>query len=493
MWLVNAPRWLLVAALAYAPWAYGCTRPWALALLIGWLGLASGLWLLTCLLRRAWPAVHPIAAAAGVALLAQAWFMVGNARFEYDSLQLQFLPLTQLLPWAPGSLHRTLSFDMALQFSTLLGAFGLTCDMARHREWRERLVLTIAVAGTSIALLGLLQRCTNATAVLWGPEDMGKTFFATYRYHANAGAFLNVAWPLVAGFLAVSFFQRTARWQRVAWAAAVVLCLAALIVNSSRAAAALGLLLALGWAGWTVRQLVGGRLPSLPPAVAVVSAVILLGLVTSVAAVAGLDTSLRRWKRFGVELTEQNPRLLASQVCLDMVPQAGWFGFGPGTFPTTFPYFTERFGKQMRGRWLQAHEDYLQTLIEWGCLGATSWAVLIFGALGYSIYRSIRHRATLSVSAQAMHFAILMAMLGVLLHALVDFPLQIASIQLYVAVLTGLLWSCRHWLRPPRHHHHRQHHQHRHGELQRHDSAIASAHPTRAIGPAPATAPNVGA
>ena len=35
---------------------------------------------------------------------------------------------------------------------------------------------------------------------------------------------------------------------------------------------------------------------------------------------------------------------------------------------------------------------------------------------------------------------------SVLVHAFVDYPLQIASIQIYVAALLGLLWGARHWL-----------------------------------------------
>ncbi|HXG46494.1 MAG TPA: hypothetical protein VNO52_02635, partial [Methylomirabilota bacterium] len=39
---------------------------------------------------------------------------------------------------------------------------------------------------------------------------------------------------------------------------------------------------------------------------------------------------------------------------------------------------------------------------------------------------------------------------SVLVHALGDFPLQVASIQLYVAVLLGLLWAAKHWPGPAR-------------------------------------------
>ena len=129
-----------------------------------------------------------------------------------------------------------------------------------------------------------------------------------------------------------------------------------------------------------------------------------------------------------------------------MIPRAGWWGFGPGTFETAFPYFTHEFGDELRGRWIYAHQDYLQTLAEWGYMGFGGWAMLIGGALFYSWRQRIRTGPGLPDSARTTQFGLTIALAGVLIHALIDFPLQIASIQLYTVTLISILWSSKHWM-----------------------------------------------
>ena len=90
-----------------------------------------------------------------------------------------------------------------------------------------------------------------------------------------------------------------------------------------------------------------------------------------------------------------------------------------------------------------AHQDYLQTLTEWGWLGGIAWAVLVFGGLGVSLTRLRTARLRPCTIEEGLLAGAWVALAGVMIHALVDFPLQIPSIQLYTAVLVGITWSRR--------------------------------------------------
>ena len=137
-------------------------------------------------------------------------------------------------------------------------------------------------------------------------------------------------------------------------------------------------------------------------------------------------------------------RRLADATCLRMIPEAGLFGFGPGTWTRTYYHFTtDRFLRTFFLYMQFAHEDYLQTIVEWGILGAGAWGWIVFGGLKTGFLRLARFRRECEEISreEGIVLGAVMGVAGVLLHALLDFPLQIPSIQLYACVLLGLLWQ----------------------------------------------------
>lgn len=445
-WITDGPRWLLLAALVYAPWAYGATRPWTITGLNWLLGAMLGLWLLGQLLRQRLPKPPPVMVIACGGLILQAWLMVLNARFEYDQVSHEFITLTPLLSWAPGSLDRELSIESATRLSLLLLSGFVAAEMAEQKLWRRRLLTTMAITGTSIVLLGLVQRFTNAPGIFWQQENFGPNYFATFRNHTNAGAFINLIWPLTIAWAVREKLRGTSPAKMISWSVAAVVCITGVMVNTSRAATALAVFLLAIAAIWIIWQGIQGRFGTVQPSTLLITGTLAVLLIGALAFLTGLDSNAGRWKQFDKQLTEDNTRLLAAKVCLKMIPEASWWGFGPGTFETAFPYFTQEYGEQLKGQWIYAHQDYLQTLTEWGYLGFGGWGMLFCGAMFYSWRRRIRNRTEISDSARTTLFGMTLALASVMVHALVDFPLQIYSIQLYALTLVSILWSSKHWI-----------------------------------------------
>ncbi len=119
--LRDAPRWLLLVALAYAPWDYGGTTERGVVRLNWILGLAVSLWFIGWIGRRIFaqpsaelgdngPSRAPrILWAVSILLLLVGWWMVANAKAIYDSDYYLFVGVTRLLPWAPGSVDQAVS------------------------------------------------------------------------------------------------------------------------------------------------------------------------------------------------------------------------------------------------------------------------------------------------------------------------------------------------------------------------------------------------
>jgi hypothetical protein len=436
----EGPRWLLLGTLVYAPWAYGSTNPETINVLNLLLGGVLLWWAARLALERRKPRIPSALLVVGGLILVTGWWMVINASAIYDSEFEIFARLHRPFDFLPGSVDRIISATWMLRATLLLGCIWFVADLVTRPEWLLRLWYTIGAAGASIALLGLLQKGSGAKTIFWQQGDWPEStyFFATYYYHANAGAFLNLILPVVAGLAWRAIHQPHARRQRAIWINAFVLVLVAVFSNTSRMSQFIGALtlvaLSIGFAkpmrrAWAKAD----RWPVILGAVAVVVAIL------AVAQASHLDRGLKRWELFSKELPE-NDRWLAAKAAMEGVPDAGWFGFGPGTFRAVFPHYGDAAHPPLDGYWEVLHNDYLQTLLEWGVIGSILWSIVFLGGISAAI--SLLPRSQLLSSRWRLILPLLIvALVGVALHSAVDFPLQIASIQLYVATYVGVCWG----------------------------------------------------
>jgi O-antigen ligase len=227
------------------------------------------------------------------------------------------------------------------------------------------------------------------------------------------------------------------------WTSVFLITIAGVLANTSRMAQLVALLLLIAicvqFGPLLIRKLSSGKSVALAGTLAV-------GLALIAFAQAGhFEQPLKRW-RLESEHIPNDARWQASSVAVRALPNAGLFGFGPGTFRVVFPTYNRSGSNQVPGTWRFLHNDYLQTLLEWGWIGGILWALLFFGGITISVRNYKEHaRREWTPRRRILQPLVMIALMGVGLNALVDFPGQIESIQLYVATYVGFCWGSRLW------------------------------------------------
>jgi hypothetical protein len=442
----DAARWIFLAALIYAPWAYGGTTSTSIQIINWLLLLAFILWIVELLVRWRRPRFPRLLLFLTCALITIGGWMALNAISIYDSDFYVFVPLRNFASHLTGSVDYAISAAWMLRGALLLCAILFVVDVSQSSRWLLRLWYTIGLAGGTIAFVGLLQKATGAQMIFWqtAPVWGAKTFFATYYYHGNAGAYLNLVWPLTAGLAVRAFTKPSHPGMRALWVSVLILTLAAVLANTSRMAQLIALLLLIALCvqlGPALLRKVshGEKNIALAGVIAILLTLFALGQATH------LEQPLNRWQSVTKRISS-DARWQASRVAIGALRDVGFFGFGPGTFRVVFPSYNNVANKPAPGTWRFLHEDYLQTVLEWGWVGSSVWALLFVGGIAIGI-RSYKKSAAQGWAPRRrlLQPFVIAALIGVALHGLVDFPFQIASIQLYVATYLGLCWGSSVW------------------------------------------------
>jgi len=121
-----------------------------------------------------------------------------------------------------------------------------------------------------------------------------------------------------------------------------------------------------------------------------------------------------------------------------------WWGVGPAHFDYRFPKYRPM---EVQLRPMRAHNDYLNTLVDWGVAGAflvaSAWVLLYWGI--FKIWRTVRGGRDDFSRKKSTKFALLVGgaigLFGILLHSFLDFNMHLPANAILAVTLMALLSS----------------------------------------------------
>jgi O-antigen ligase len=122
-----------------------------------------------------------------------------------------------------------------------------------------------------------------------------------------------------------------------------------------------------------------------------------------------------------------------------------WWGVGPNLFNTRFPEYRPIDVQRQPER---VHNDYLNTLVDWGVVGSVPVAIAL-ALLAWGVIRTwpfVRGSSSDLVSKRSNKFSLVLGasvgLLAMLLHSVVDFNLHIPANAIVAVTLIAILSAC---------------------------------------------------
>lgn len=380
------------AILLFAPLAFGAVQPWAIFVM-----------------------------EAGAATLLLGWgyrqWSRGELKFVPHPLyppMLAFATLV-LVQWLTGiTAYRHVTFSLLLLYLSYgMLAFVVTQVLERSSQVRA-LAWILSGYGAVLALFALLQGIVPNGKLYWiWPLEQGGLIYGPYVNHNHYAGLMEMLTPFSLA-LAVSRFPHGKR--RLAVAAIATLMAGTIFLSASRGGmlafgvqvAVLVVLLRPHRGGW--KQ---------PVALGVFLAV-LIGFLVWI----GGNELTRRLVSIQSEARQElsgGVRFTIDRDCLRMLRERPFLGWGLGTFPVVYPRFRSFYTNFFVN---QAHNDYLQLLVETGIVGfaVALWFLVVTFRRAWTKLENWTEsvNGTLTVAA-------LLGCIGILVHSFLDFNLQIPA------------------------------------------------------------------
>lgn len=464
--LQRVARISVVTAVVLAPWLFGSADPWAYLFICLLVGVGVAAWLLSLVGD---PRAQLRATLLTVALVVLLGFVL-----------VQTLPLPHSFVKAVGPLSAEAQLIRAQIFgeigaeeflpSSLKGNSGLAAISASPAATRRSLYLLAAYVGVFLVIantfakwkqvrgaagaivissfimtvFGLVQKFSGTHDLYWfHTPRFGGSIFGPFTNRNHFAGYMNMAFGATLGLLLAASrattFKPFRNWrEKLAWLStgrasritllsfAAVLTGATVLVTLSR-----GGIVSLAASLGVVGTFVAVR-NAVPNRGRIIVAVVLL----VVAAVVWLG-----WERVAEQLgtlaeVAKDPlstdRAVAARDALRIFTTSPLFGAGFGSFQHVFPVFQSQ--SIQFGRWLHAHNDYVQLLAEGGVMGTS--LVLLAGALFVRTVHTGFAKAT--AEGRLLVGGLSVGVLAIALHSFVDYSLHKPANALLLAALCGM-------------------------------------------------------
>ncbi len=401
-WIRSASLALLCAVLLFGPLAFGAVQSWSLFVIQCGSALLFMLWSVEFSISRPMRIVHHPLYFPFVLIILVA------------SIQIAFS--TSVYPY--------LTYRKLLTYITISLVFFVSVQILDSDKSLKLLFNVLAIFGFVVALFAIAQFLTKADSIYWLVKPrFGAWIFGPYVNHNHYAGLMEMLTPIP---LVLSTDRSLRPESKVIYLFLGAIMGSSIVLSQSRG----GIIALFVQLAVLATALVWSRRSA---ATSIVFAVLLLfgvGLVYWL----GADPVLKRLNTLTAESTfaTEQQRISVLHDSIQMVRERPLLGFGLGTFSTAYPkyrgFVTDLFVNE-------AHNDYLQALIETGLIG--------FIAVGWVVWVLCRTIATLSRDWQVRslmryRFAALLATVGIAVHSFLDFNLQIPANALLFFVLAGV-------------------------------------------------------
>jgi O-antigen ligase len=416
---------MVLVILAWGPLAFGGMSASSFLVIQGLTVVALALWIVRFWVQRPFRLLWPPMCWAALAFLLYA---VARCRI----VEVEYVGRQQLI-------H-------VLVYGAL---FFVAINNLNRKNSANYVSLTLIAVGFVLALFAIFQ-CATHYPLIWGvhrlDEYMGRAS-GTFINPNHLAGFLGLTIPLALAYTVIGRFSATVK---VLLAYSAVTMLAGVVVSVSRGGiVAVIIALAVFCAVLLVQQ------DFWKPALVILCILTALG----VGVFSQFESVQKRFDRAFQNDKTNDDRPLYWKAAWQLFERDIPWGIGPGHFDVEFP--SVRYWR-VQNRPQYAHNDYLNTLCEWGVVGmgliAAACGLLYWGV--FQVWRSLRRPSNDLGSRFSDRTAFVVGatvgLLAVMIHCIVEFNMQIAALAVIAVTLMGLLAAQtrfateRYWRNPGR-------------------------------------------